>query len=116
LDAYATRQARTGRVDYGRSRLWGSASFVLANLGGGALIAFTGAWVVVALMLMGHLTYFLSTFLLPELPRPPARTSLHIEVPRARFVLYGGIAAAALIQASHGTLYAFASLKLGAGR
>jgi len=110
LDAYATRQARNGRVDYGRSRLWGSASFVLANLGGGALIASTGAWIVVALMLVGHVSYFLSAFLLPELPRPPACTSLHLEVPRARFVLFGGIAAAALIQASHGTLYAFASL------
>ncbi|OYX88751.1 MAG: hypothetical protein B7Y84_07705, partial [Azorhizobium sp. 32-67-21] len=39
LDAYATRQARAGRVDYGRSRLWGSATFILANLAGGFLIA-----------------------------------------------------------------------------
>ncbi|MEP9377744.1 MFS transporter [Aquabacter sp. CN5-332] len=115
LDAYATRQARAGRVDYGRSRLWGSASFVFANLAGGFLIAQAGAPVVVALMVAGQASFFAAMLVLPELPRPPVHASPHMAMPRARAILVLGVLAAALVQASHATLYAFASVHWAAG-
>ncbi|MGU3493652.1 MFS transporter [Xanthobacteraceae bacterium A53D] len=110
LDSYATRQARAKRVDYGRSRLWGSASFVLANLLGGALIAWAGAGITVGLMLVGHVAFVAACVLLPELPRPASVVSPHLARPRAMAALVVGICAAAFVQASHAPLYAFGSL------
>lgn len=110
LDAYATRQARAGRVDYGRSRLWGSASFILANLAGGVLIAQAGAPVVMVLMLAGQASFLAAMLVLPELSRAPVTPGAHLALPRAGRMLVLGVLAAALIQASHATLYAFASV------
>lgn len=110
LDAYAARQARAKRVDYGQSRLWGSTSFVLANLLGGAVIAWTGEGIVVAIMLAGHATFLATCLALPELPRPARDGIAHLALPRARAALAVGMLAAALIQASHATLYAFGSM------
>lgn len=42
-DALAARVEREGKGDYGRMRLWGSVTFILANLAGGALV---GEWTV----------------------------------------------------------------------
>ncbi|MEP9369870.1 MFS transporter [Xanthobacter sp. VNH20] len=110
LDAYTTRQARRGVVDYGRSRLWGSAAFVCANLLGGVLVAQAGASVVVLLMIAGQVALFFGTLALPELKRPPETAALNLPAMRVPPVLVAGIAAAALVQASHATLYAFGSL------
>ncbi|MFG1428496.1 MFS transporter [Roseixanthobacter glucoisosaccharinicivorans] len=110
LDAYTTRQARRGAVDYGRSRLWGSAAFVCANLLGGLLVAQAGAGIVVVLMIAGQVALFAGTLALPELKRPPEVTALGLSRLRVPPVLIAGIAAAALVQASHATLYAFGSL------
>ncbi len=110
LDAYATRQARAKRVDYGQSRLWGSTSFILANLAGGVVIAWTGEGIVVAMMLAGHAAFLATCVALPELPRPMRDGASHLALPRARAALVVGILAAAMIQASHATLYAFGSM------
>ncbi len=110
LDAYATRQARAKRVDYGRSRLWGSASFILANVAGGAIIARTGEGIVIAMMLAGHAAFLVTCVALPELPRAAREGAAHLSLPRARAALVVGILAAALIQASHAPLYAFGSV------
>lgn len=110
LDSYATRQARARRVDYGRSRLWGSASFVVANLAGGVLIAWAGAGITVGVMLVGHAAFLLACFVLPELPRPAPNPAPHLVVPRALAALVLGVLAAALVQATHAPLYAFGSL------
>ncbi|MEW6121036.1 MAG: MFS transporter [Pseudomonadota bacterium] len=115
LDAYATRQARAGRVDYGRSRLWGSATFIAANLAGGFLIAEAGASMVMVLMVAGQASFVLAMLALPELARPPIHATPHLALPRARAVLVLGVFAAALIQASHATLYAFASVHWAEG-
>lgn len=110
LDAYATRQARAGRVDYGRSRLWGSASFILANLAGGFLIAQAGAPAVMVLMLAGQASFLAAMLVLPELARAPVASGSHLALPKAGRMLVLGVLAAALVQASHATLYAFASV------
>ncbi|MCG5234039.1 MFS transporter [Xanthobacter oligotrophicus] len=109
LDSYASRQARAGLADYGKARQWGSASFLVANLVGGALIGMLGAGSVVLMMLAGQLAYVLATLALPELPRPEPRPA-PVTGRRARLGVLSGIVAAALVQASHATLYAFASV------
>ncbi|OZA88173.1 MAG: hypothetical protein B7X76_04660, partial [Azorhizobium sp. 39-67-5] len=110
LDAYATRQARAGRVDYGRSRLWGSATFILANLAGGFLIAKAGASAVMVLILVGQASFLAAMLALPELARAPVVAGPHLALPRAGVMLVLGVLAAALVQASHATLYAFSSV------
>lgn len=110
LDAYATRQARAGRIDYGRSRLWGSVAFVAANLAGGLVIQQMGPGAVVALMLAGFVFYVAATFALPELARPAVTAMPGLDWKQARSILVVGVLAAALVQASHATLYAFSSL------
>ncbi|MFG1381675.1 MFS transporter [Xanthobacter versatilis] len=109
LDSYASRQARAGQADYGKARQWGSASFLVANLVGGALVGMLGAGSVVLMMLAGQLAYVLATLALPELPRPEPRPA-PVSGRRARLGVLAGIVAAALVQASHATLYAFASV------
>ncbi|MDI4664160.1 MFS transporter [Xanthobacter autotrophicus] len=109
LDSYTSRQARAGRADYGSARQWGSAAFLVANLVGGALLGLLGASSVVLMMLAGQLAYVLATFALPELPRPERRPA-PVAGRRARLGLLAGIVAAALVQASHATLYAFATV------
>ncbi|MFG1377398.1 MFS transporter [Xanthobacter autotrophicus] len=109
LDSYASRQARAGRADYGKARQWGSASFLVANLVGGALLGMLGAGSVVLMMLAGQLAYVLAALALPELPRPEPRPA-PVTGRRARLGVLAGIVAAALVQASHATLYAFASV------
>lgn len=110
LDAYATRQARAGQIDYGRSRLWGSVAFVAANLAGGLVIQQTGPGAVVALMVAGYVSYVAATLSLPELERPAPSAAAGLDWKQARAILVVGVLAAALIQASHATLYAFSSL------
>ncbi len=110
LDAYATRQVRAGKVDYGRARQWGSGSFIIANLLGGSVIAATGAGSVVLLMLAGQVAYLFVGLALPELPkaegpRPAAGGGL-----AQQRGLVIGVLAAALVQASHAAYYAFASV------
>lgn len=109
LDSYTSRQARAGRGDYGRARQWGSGSFLVANLVGGWLVGAAGAGAVVVLMFAGQLTHVGATFALPELPRG-ARQSALLSGRTARLGLLAGILAAALVQASHAQLYAFASV------
>lgn len=109
LDSYASRQARAGKADYGAARQWGSASFLVANLAGGGLVAMFGAGSVALLMLACHLTYLAATLALPELPRAAAAPHPAASG-RARLGLVVGILASAIVQASHAQLYAFASV------
>ncbi|MFS8038091.1 MFS transporter [Xanthobacter sp. AM11] len=109
LDSYASRLAKAKRADYGRARQWGSASFLVANVAGGAFIGGLGAGSVVLLMLAGHLTHVLATAALPELP-PAERRAMPLNGRRARLGLLAGIVAGAVVQASHAPLYAFASV------
>ncbi len=110
LDAYAGRQARAGRVDYGRARQWGSGAFLAANLAGGFVVGAAGAGSVVVLLLGCQLLFLAAALPLPELSRaaPPAADAA--EAPLRPFWLAAGIVAAALVQASHAALYVFSTV------
>ena len=51
IEMVAVAGIRSGALDYGRVRLWGSLSFIVASLGSGLLIGTLGAETVLPLLL-----------------------------------------------------------------
>jgi MFS transporter, PPP family, 3-phenylpropionic acid transporter len=98
-------------VAYGRIRLWGSLTFILAAIGTGRLIEQSGPGIVLGLLLGGVGLTFLACLLLPEThaagrPAPPPRLAELFRLPGFwRFIF-----AAGLIQVSHAVYYGFATL------
>jgi PPP family 3-phenylpropionic acid transporter len=102
-------------LDYGRLRLWASLSFLLGNLGGGALLLHIPITSLIYLIAMAQGVSALVAFLLPADPErdrprlesePPANFSraLKLLVPGVFMVF---VVAASLGQASHAMLYTF---------
>ena len=112
LDSYAVQLAKRRIVDYGRSRLWGSASFVAINLGVGYLLNFASSGAVIWLIAAPCLFFALATHFLPPLAHPEHEGRLPVAHPPKMLLL--GVAAAALVQASHALLYGFSSLQWSA--
>lgn len=112
IESYALQLAKTGRVDYGRSRLWGSAAYVAANLGVGYLLDFTSADAVLWFIGIPCLAFALNARFLPPLAHPEHHAGMpHAKPPRTLLI---GVAAAALVQASHALFYGFSSLQWSA--
>ncbi len=104
------------RIDYPRIRMFGSVAFLLANLAGGALLGALGGQVAVPLLLTG-LALLAATVALSAGERAAPRERAPERVgppPRLPRKLWLTIGAAALIQASHAAIYAFASLSWAA--
>lgn len=111
-------------LDYGRIRLWGSVTFILANLAAGALLGDFDSGVILWLLLGMAVAGGLIAFALPAAPAPapapaPARADRPAQAVRPAhplrallaqplFLLF--LAAGALSSASHAVLYAFGSL------
>jgi PPP family 3-phenylpropionic acid transporter len=119
IETVAVTGIRTGALDYGRVRLWGSLSFIVASLGSGLIIGTIGPQVVLPLLVAGTALMVLAAHLLPrELAgqgpsAPSVLRGLKLEdafgLVRARlFLLF--LLAASLIQASHALYYSFGSL------
>ncbi len=98
-------------LDYGRIRLWGSLSFMAAAVGAGYVLAGRSPDLIY-LTILGALAFTVAaTWALPATMAPIAKNTRFaaLDVLRDReFVLF--IAAAALIQASHGVYYTFGTL------
>jgi PPP family 3-phenylpropionic acid transporter len=110
LEAYTLRLANIGAVDYGRVRLWGSASFIAANLAGGYLLDWVPAGAIAWLIAGCIFLFVLASRTLPPLERPLAdETEFLPGLPKR--VVFLGVAAAACVQASHAMLYGFSSLQ-----
>jgi PPP family 3-phenylpropionic acid transporter len=116
-DAYALRGLAARERAYGPVRLWGSVTFICANLGGGLVLERLGAsnlvWTLVAALAATGLS---ATALAPLAP-----DGHQTEAPQSRapslwqspgFVAV--VAATSLIQASHAVLHGFASLQWAA--
>lgn len=107
------------KLDYGRIRLWGSLTFILASGGGGMVLVGLPLAAVLWLVLGGVALTFLAALQLPD-PETPGISgaiggeSQAPEAPLRRilreplFLLF--LAAAGLIQASHSAYYGFATL------
>lgn len=100
-------------LDYGRIRVWGSVSYLLVTLAGGALFSLHGVDTVplalAALSILGALVAYSA----PEDPsraaRPEAAPSAPAPPGQMR-LLWTAVLASALINASHAPLYAFGSI------
>ncbi|MEE1562498.1 MAG: MFS transporter, partial [Alphaproteobacteria bacterium] len=103
------------KLDYGRIRLWGSLTFVLASAGGGMVLVELPVAAVLWLVLGGVALTFFAALQLPDpettgiggesqAPEAPLRRILREPL----FLIF--LAAAGLIQASHSAYYGFATL------
>jgi len=126
-ETIAVRGVFTHRLDYGRMRLWGSLTFIVATVGGGWWIDLSGPSVIPLMIAMACALTLVAAFALPQAssdtPRHrPERATARPETRRSRGSL--GEAAALLrrrdlillllasgaAQASHATYYTFGSL------
>lgn len=113
-DALALSGVRRFGSNYTRMRIWGSITFLLANIGGGFVLAKTGAQAVPALIVGTLALAFLVVLIAPRLGKPRRASSWSIEglrnatVLNRRFLLF--MAGNGLIAGSHGLMYGFASI------
>lgn len=107
----ASRAAGEHGFDYGRVRLWGSISFILASYGAGSVIERTGDAAILWMMIAAVAIALLASFGLPERRARPAagvRFPAVALLRRKPFLVFMG--AVSLLQASHATLYVFGTI------
>ena len=107
----ASRASVEHGFDYGRVRLWGSITFILAAYIGGWVVERSGdeaiLWMIVAAMIAA----FAAGFGLPERPardRPVVRFPAFVLLKQKSFLVF--IAAVSLLQSSHAVLYVFGTI------
>ncbi len=112
LTLQALKQEPAAELHYGRMRLWGSASFALANVAAGWTVAWLNASSIVALLCGSALAVLFAAVAVarvsaagPEAPSPAPMAV--IESPRLIGLVIVG---AGLVQASHAAVYAFSTL------
>lgn len=115
-DSLALSGVRRYGADYSRMRIWGTISFLAANLVGGAVLERHGPGAVPVLLTGGLACMALVSLLSPRLGRPRKASQLSAaDFPGAGRVLSDPVFLAivvggALLIASHGFLYAFGSI------
>ncbi|MFM1816178.1 MAG: hypothetical protein RLZ98_2873 [Pseudomonadota bacterium] len=116
VETTAMAAVRQGQAEYGKVRLWGSLTFILANMAGGVLIDRMGAGSIGWLVVFGAGLLFAALHLLPRRVRGAGEglgKSLGVDAltPLLRhrvFVLL--VATAGLLQASHAVFYVYGVL------
>lgn len=110
-DAYALRGLKD-RHAYGRVRLWGSITFVLATIGAGYLFDVIAAKDLILLIVGAVFATALTSLALPPLPPHPEDEGAEISATRLLrqqgFVAI--ILAASLVQGSHSFYYGFSTI------
>ncbi len=117
-DAVTLALAAARRLDYGRTRAWGSVAYMLATAGAGALMARAGSGVVPALLAAGYAAAAVFAWRLPEVDTGArigtkglgARGFGPAKGPLRNPAFRAALAATALIQGSHAAYYSFAPL------
>ena len=108
-DAVTLALAGAGRLDYGRTRAWGSISYMVATAGAGALLGRLGSPVVPVLLAVGYGAAAALAGWLPDVAAPAARTR-GASAPWWNAPFRLALGATVLIQGSHGAYYSFAPL------
>ena len=119
VETIAVAGIRKHGLDYGRVRLWGSASFIFASFGAGFVIQRWGPAVILPLLLAATLLMLVGTMLLPKAltakTRPTNGVHRHLKLSEAMalfrsppFLLF--LLAASAVQASHAVYYAFGTI------
>ncbi len=115
LDAITLAGVRRFGADYGKIRVWGSLVFILANLGGGALLAGYAPDAVLFALVVSMALGAAVSFLLPRIGRKaPVGVRGEEKITRRMLLANRGfiivLAASGLAQASHALLYGFGSI------
>lgn len=117
IDAITITGVRRYQTDYARVRLWGSLSFIVANLIGGVLIAKQGVSVVLPLVAASYVIMIAVSIATPRVGRPRRPSPLADlasgggaprKLLRADFLLL--LSGGTLINASHAMLYGFSAI------
>ena len=119
IETIAVSGIRSRALDYGRVRLWGSISFIVASLGAGLIIGRLGPAVVMPLLVGSSALMILGVHLLRrELAGAAAKGTPRLRglsfanavglIRAPLFLLF--LLAASLVQASHALYYSFGSL------
>lgn len=110
-ESVTMKAARLGQLDYGRVRLWGSLSYIVAAAAAGQVLAVKPSEAIYWLILAVQVFAFISCCAIPDLREPKATTA---RLPVLAVLRQGGFArfilACGLIQTSHGVYYAFSTL------
>jgi PPP family 3-phenylpropionic acid transporter len=119
IETVAVTGIRSRTLDYGRVRLWGSLSFIVASLGSGLIIGKLGPEVVLPLLVAATLLMVLGAHLLPKEHAGQGASSRGmlrglkfgdaLDLVRAPLFLVF-LLAASLIQGSHALYYSFGTL------
>ncbi|MGI9403078.1 MAG: MFS transporter [Hyphomicrobium sp.] len=118
-ETIAIGSVRTAGLDYGRMRLWGSITFIVANLAGGLLIDKFGGGVGVWLLVGAAAIAVIFAHQLPGSPPTVAaqssswaswRTSLPMRLIRSRYFVFFLIAIGCL-HGAHATFYTFGAVE-----
>lgn len=99
------------KLDYGRIRLWGSITFIIATLGAGRLLTGRDPDLVLYLVLAALAATFVAALSFPRAPadtHQEERSGIATLLTQPRFVLF--VVTASLLQASHAVLNGFATL------
>jgi PPP family 3-phenylpropionic acid transporter len=115
-DSITLAAVRRDGLDYGRVRVWGSVSFIVAAMASGAVLSRSGPAPggneILALVLVASFVLLLACLGMPAPPAeaagPPRFTALRAMAGDRRF--WGFAVAAAAIQASHQVYYGFGTL------
>jgi MFS transporter, PPP family, 3-phenylpropionic acid transporter len=115
-DSITLAAVRDQGIDYGRVRVWGSVSFIVAAMASGAILSSTAADAdsgnaVLALVLAASAILLAACIAIPASARPAAparRRALGAFARDRRFWQFVGVAAA--LQASHQVYYGFGTL------
>jgi PPP family 3-phenylpropionic acid transporter len=119
IETVAVGGIRSRQIDYGRVRLWGSLSFIVASFGSGLIIGAAGPQVVLPLLVAATILMVLAAHLLPRelagqgASAPAVLRGIKLEdavnlVRAPLFLLF--LLAASLIQSSHALYYSFGTL------
>ena len=99
-------------LDYGRIRVWGSVSFILASLASGAVLSSSSGEKVLPLVLGASALLLLTCLAVPQFRRaargPNRAAGLRTFVGDLRFWIF--VASASALQASHQVYYGFGTL------
>ncbi len=116
METLAVTESEAGGADYGRTRLWGSLSFIAGSVGGGYALGITGADFIIWMLVGSYLLMAASSFWLPRSGEKKGSPRLKIRFGDALPVLrhpvfLAFLCAASLIQASHAFYYGFGTLQ-----
>ena len=110
----ASRASVEHGFDYGRVRLWGSITFIVASYTAGWAVEQTGDGAILWMIVVAMLAAFVSGFGLPERSTRDFEKITTVQFPafelirRKRFLLF--VIAVSLLQSSHAVLYVFGTI------